>query len=437
MKFKFLILALVVIVILIGAYFYFTKSIGFIIPATPPAKVKASPSLNIYGKLIDYSHSDSLIVFKIQSEIVNWELNNTYLEVELKKSNLTDVDVIKGNNYVFYFMKLSKKEGPWDRVTISENLTEYKERGRWLHEGDLLRDQMITSQTETGELQPGQTGGVRVFSTSIIPNEETEINIKLINKQDVDIPYQISNVKIVDELLWEPNLRECKENEQEYQEITVPRSVGGETKKVLAKVCSIKAPERRLQESILSNCQISYDSSENTLSANSSKIVTFKILCKEPISCRTWYISEIYGNVSRECSLILLGDLEFTDELGNIHKKDNFYIRQMLTLSQKTSADVDYSKEISSKDEFYIYVDYKDADGNQIKNAQIELQFKNLGVSGIFTLRYDETLGRYKFKWSNFAEWDPGYKKGTYEFTITAIKSGYATQQETHTFTLK
>ena len=520
MKFKFLIIFLVIISIFITACSNSMKPIGRTPPATTPAKVP--PSLVVYGKLIDYYQSNGLIVFKIQSEIVHGELNSAYLEVVAKPqkyfgqtkeflnclglkadvelsmlgvydySNLEEylqaknadekeikickekildnliekypecmeiiildgtkrdynkwefnlgcnlkINLIKGNSYVFYFGKRFDEKEPWDRLIVSENLTEYKQEGSWRHENDLIREQMITSQTETGELQPGQTGAVRIFSNSIIPNKEIEINIKLTNKQDVDIPYRISNIKIVDELVWEPNLRQCKENEQEYQDITVPGPVGGESKKVLAKVCSIKSSEQRLQESMLSNCQINYDSSENILPPDSSRIVTFQILCKEPVSCRSWYISEIYGNVSRECSLTLLGDLEFTDELGNVHKKDNFYIRQMLTLSQETFVDVDYSKEISSKDEFYIYVDYKDADGNQIRNAQIGVQFKNLGISGIFTLRYDETLGKYKFRWSDFVEWDPGYRKGTYEFTITAQKFENLMRQETYTFTLR
>ncbi|MEM7825532.1 MAG: hypothetical protein QW412_01580 [Candidatus Aenigmatarchaeota archaeon] len=75
---------------------------------------------------------------------------------------------------------------------------------------------MITTEGGEGEVQPGQMR--IVFSTSIIPNEESELKIRLINNQDVDITYAISNVKIADELVLEPNLRQCQENEPEYQE---------------------------------------------------------------------------------------------------------------------------------------------------------------------------------------------------------------------------
>jgi len=49
-------------------------------PSSPPAE---TPSITVYGKLLDYSQN-GLTVFKIQPEIVNWELNNTYLEIESK-----------------------------------------------------------------------------------------------------------------------------------------------------------------------------------------------------------------------------------------------------------------------------------------------------------------------------------------------------------------
>ena len=432
MKFGIIIIGVIVLLVFIGMYFYFLKP-----QITPWGLIP----LTVYGKLIDYSQN-GLTTFKIQSEIVNCELNNTLLEIQAKSE--VKLDLIIGNNYVFYFTERFDEKGSvvetvYDVAPMIVNLTEYKEMCKYyIHGNDLLIDQMIITEGGEGTSEPGSGTTATIIPTSIIPNEETEIKIRLINKQDVSIPYRISDAKIVDELIWEPYLRQCQENEQEYKEIIIPGTPGEEAKKVLSQVCSIKSSEQRLQESVITNCQINYDTSENTISANSSKIITFKVLCKEPVSCRNWFVSDIYGNLTTKCSLILLGDLGFTDELGNIHKKDNTYFRQFLTLSEKASVNVEYSQEISSKDEFYIYVDYKDSAGNQIKDAQIELRFKNLGISGVFTLRYDETLGRYKFGWSNFVEWDPGYKKGTYSFTITAHKVGYPTiQSGPYYFTLK
>ncbi|MEM7819119.1 MAG: hypothetical protein QW403_03190 [Candidatus Aenigmatarchaeota archaeon] len=308
----------------------------------------------VFGQFVSFNKDENSI--KIYALWNNWEgLDTIYLtttgKYEWVKVNETFVarnrefisaqrpwrlsDLVIGNNYAFYFTKISEEKGPWDRISISENLTEYKQNGAWKHENDLTIDQMTITEGGEGESQPGQMRIVRIFPTSIIPNEETELKIRLINNQDVDIPYTISNVKIVDELVWEPNLRQCQENEPEYQEITIPGPAGQESRKVLAKVCSNKSSEQRLQESILSNCQINYDSSENIISANSSKIISFKVLCKEPVSCKSWYISETYGNVTTECRLILLGNLKFTDELGNVHKRDNVYLKQFLTLSEK------------------------------------------------------------------------------------------------------
>ena len=135
---------------------------------------------------------------------------------------------------------------------------------------------------------------------------------------------------------------------------------------------------------------------------------------------------------------MLWGKIEFMDELGNIHIfPEKSILKQNLAIGQKSSLEVEYSKEIFSKEEFYIYANYKDSKGVQIKNAQIEIRFKNLGVTGVFRMRYDNKLNKYKFLWSDFGEWDPGYKKGVYEFTITARKPGYEIQRRSYTFELK
>ena len=370
-KIKIGIIAVVVIgIIIMGLWIWQTPQEEQIV--TPPEIYpKTPPSLNVYGKLVDFSQTDKLMIFKIQSEIVNWELNNTYLEVE---SNLTDVNVTEGNSYVFYFMKLSEKEGPWDRVTISKNLTEYKQRGKRYHENDLAIDQMTITEGRggEGELEPEQVRGIRIIPTTIIAGEPTELKILLINKQDNDIKYKITDAKI-------------------------------------------------------DECDVNFDSSESIVPAGSNKILTFTVYCPEGTN-----ITKTTDN------LMLWGKIEFIDELGNEHIfPEKGILKQFLAIGQKSSLEVKYSKEISSKEEFYVYVSYKDSRGRQIKNAQVEIRFKNLGVTGIFPMRYDNKLNNYRFLWSDFAEWDPGYKKGMYEFTITARKSGYATQQKSYTFELK
>lgn len=352
MRLKFVILALFVIIIIIGGYFYFIKPNIYV---TPPltTPTKAPPSLNFYGKLIDYSQSDSLTIFKIQSEIVNWELNNTYLEIESKpellynftydylrcieqkwfpteqecknhfyqENNLSakcrgiteisekglfyvkcDVkfELIEGNNYVFYFMKLFENEMYWNRVTISENLTEYKQNGAVYHENDLAIDQMTTTEGGEGELEPGQQRAVRIIPTTINTGELTELKILLINKQNNDIKYKIKDAKIVNE-----------EASQWY-----------------GSWWQLPPYEERLENAIIDECSVSFDSSEYTISADSTKTLTFTVNCPEDIDITKTY--EICNNYEerRNCrietanrtdNLMLWGEIEFTDELGNIH----------------------------------------------------------------------------------------------------------------------
>lgn len=249
------------------------------------------------------------------------------------------------------------------------------------HENDLTIGQMIEiKETKEEKLEPTQVRTARVFPTFIIPGETKELKVGLLNRQNNDITYRISNVTLTDE------------------------NKGSE----------------------IEGCNIIYDSSENIIKANSTKTIDLKIICEQTVKCQTWRISDVYGNVSEDCRLTLSVDLQFTDELGNVHKNNLF--RMALSSGNKSFLSIDHSEKISSKNEFYIYADFTDNKGNKIRDAQIALEFENLGVSGIFTMRYDEKLGKYKFFWYDFVEWDPGYKKGKYSFRITAIKSGYETQ---------
>lgn len=295
MNSKFLIAVLLIGVVLIGG------CTGYI----PPIKPMEQPSMNVYGKLVDYSQND-LTVFKIQSEIVNWGLNSTELEVKANISELrgegdlqvTDLEI--GNNYAFYFMKTSLKEGPWDRLEISENLTEYKQRGKRYHKYDLARDQMITTEGGEGELEPGQGRAVRIFPTAIVAGEPTELKILLINKQDNDIPYVIKDVKIVNE----------------------------EASQWSGSRWQLPPYEERLRNAVIEECDVSFDSSESTILAGLTKTLTFTVNCPEGVDItKTYEICDDYEErkncrtetADRTDNLMLWGEIEFTDELGNKH----------------------------------------------------------------------------------------------------------------------
>jgi hypothetical protein len=314
-------------------------------------------------------------------------------------------DLIKENNYVIYLEKYIEV-GPWDRIVISENITKYKEEGSFYHENDLMIDQRIDIEEGEPTTEPGVMRTGRVFPTFIISEGKTELKIDLINKQDNDINYLIKDAKIVDENILQPWKSHWEE----------------------------PSYEERLEDSIIESCEVKYDSQENMISANSTKELSFEVNCDD-IECRDWYISDVYGNTTTDCKLILWGQIEFVDELGNKHIiPEKGMLKQMLTTGQRTKLVVEYSKEISSKEEFFIYADYKDIEDNIIHSAQIELKFS--GVSGIFRMRYDDSLEKYKFLWSTFYEHAPPFK-GTYEFTVTASKTGYEMQkEESYIFTI-
>jgi len=281
--------------------------------------------LSVYGTLIDFYTSKGYGIFKIESEIVNYELNNTLIEV---KTNLTDINIVAGNKYVLkFFNKINEKQDYWTRVIISQNLEEYKQKGALFHEYDLYRNQSILTEQLEGTPQGGVSEAVKIIPVIMMPNHEVKTKIKIMNKQDVDIPIKISNLRLVDEYIWEPYLYQCLEGENRIQ---LPSVSGAEVVPPIKaqKSCSEKSSEERLQESILTNCKITTNSSEITIPRDSSKEVEFSILCNEPISCKNWYI---YGNVTTDCSLILIGDFEFIDELGNIHKEENYYLKQSIT----------------------------------------------------------------------------------------------------------
>ena len=247
-------------------------------------------TLYVYGKLLDYYPQDDLTIFKIQSKIVNFELKDTYLEIKSKpvirfgqNRNISDLkekypecgtfiqkddnvicnvkfDLVKGNNYAFLFQIVNSEY--FDRVTVLENLTEYKENAKWwgAHENDLYTvSQYYQSQ---GHL----------VSPTIISNGTKELKISLFNKQDNDIKYLVKDAKIRD----------------------------------------------NLKNSIIENCEVNYDPQENTISANSTKELFFEVNCGN-IECRNWYISDVYGNITEDCKVSLWGQIEFVDELGKIH----------------------------------------------------------------------------------------------------------------------
>ena len=170
---------------------------------------------------------------------------------------------------------------------------EYKQDGIYYHKDDLTRDQM----TIVGE----GVNSTLITPTEIIPGESTELKIILINKQDNDIKYKITNVNIVDELIYFPF-----------------------TSRVEEKYMDLPSIDIRLNNAVVKNCKVKYEAGEKIIQANSNKILSFSTICNEPIIReRTYKSCDIRGekckDITTETMFLLWGEIEFTDELGNKH----------------------------------------------------------------------------------------------------------------------
>jgi DNA-binding transcriptional MerR regulator len=429
MSVKFVILVSVVMLILIGGYFYFIKPNTYKgLYLTPPIP---TPSLNIYGKLLDYSENGGIGILKIEQEMRNYEINRSIVEIKVNLAALIDYaklsglivskekiirsiddfeinktycfraihladdcgqflgvvdvekspayypdykaflfkyeanytnytdsqrfqlqhillnsieymplneikemlektppsnlpsDLIEGNKYVFYFyprkisdeMELNEKE-LWTGLRISENLTEYKQERISYHKNDLIIDPLLTTEKgDDGELEPGQMRSERIIPTDVIMGELTELKILLINKQDNDIKYRITNAKMV--------------NEQASQ--------------WYGSSWQLPPYEERLRNATINECSISFDSSQSIILAGSTKTLTFMVNCPEVVDITKNY--EICDNYEerRNCRietanrtdnlnyLMLWGEIEFVDELGNTHTfPENGVLKQFL-----------------------------------------------------------------------------------------------------------
>lgn len=260
-------------------------------PITSPATMP--PSLDVYGELTEFVQGDDVVTFRIQPDFVNYELNDTYVEVDVNANarGLQNISYpIEGNDYAFYFVKT--QDGSWD-VSISEDFAEYMEKGKVYHEKDLSRDEMTT----TGE---AVNGTAQIFTTIIQTDQETELEIQLTNNQDVDITYRITEANIVNE-----------EASQWY-----------------GNWWNLPPYEERLKNAIIDDCDVSFDSSEYTLPSGESEILTFTVNCPSGIDISRDYETCDNYEERRNCrtltadrtdNLMLWGTIEFTDELGNVH----------------------------------------------------------------------------------------------------------------------
>lgn len=302
--------------------------------STSESEEKNPPSINVYGKLTDYTEESNVGILKIECEILNYEIKKSTMEIKVNLSENTDYEkeieeafkkfkkspspkvlseLINGNYYVFSFWENHENEDVWSRVFISENLTEYQKQGAWYHNNDLATNQIDI--TEEKELEPEQQRMLSIRPKAIILGKPTEIKISLINNQNNEIKYKIKNAKLVNE----------------------------EASRWSARWWEVPPYEEMLKNATIDECIVHFNTTESKIFSNSIEILSFVVTCPLDINITKNY--EICDNYREKINcrmktadridmLMLWGEIEFTDELGNIHTlSEKGVLKQMIHIA--------------------------------------------------------------------------------------------------------
>lgn len=146
--------------------------------------------LNVYGRLLEYTKENDVVTLRIQQEIRNCELNKSVIIIEANTSRFQD-SLITDNEYFFAFYRLPK--GIWQLTQVS-NMFDAKSCSH-THEYDLLLSfvQKTTEPSQCPEDEPDCMTAVKLIPLVITEGESATIQIKLTNKQDNILGYEISS----------------------------------------------------------------------------------------------------------------------------------------------------------------------------------------------------------------------------------------------------
>lgn len=397
---KLILLGMILSVSLLGIYLL-AQNIsdrGGLLTPTKPSDMMLN-ILNIYGTLEDYSSDGNMTTFRIKSEAANCKLNNSNIEMTANSSiirelyhieshNFTNVEQLeigkvynfytdethyaigiyngtffdshdkedyisllnvadgapfasiyanftraeyvkstllanssffaKNEKYMFYFHK-SPEEKIW-KINIEKDDDGVRKQCSTFHERDLMVNQMIETIEPKGEkiqssdpLQ-SQTMAVEIITTKIESGKPTELKVGLINKQNNEISFRIKAAKLV--------------NEQASQ--------------WYGYWYQLPPYEERLKNAVIVDCSVNFDSSESSILANSTEILSFTVTCPKGVDVtKTYEICDNYEEkrncrtetANRTDDLMLWGEIEFTDELGIKHViPEQGVMKQMLEL---------------------------------------------------------------------------------------------------------
>ncbi|MBS3053939.1 MAG: hypothetical protein J4431_00165 [Candidatus Aenigmarchaeota archaeon] len=284
---------------------------------TEPPKLSTPPAaMNVYGELIGQENSGIDTIFTIRTDFVDYETNSSVIEVATEPFPL---NLTVGMKYAFAFEDSGfERIGLWDSINVSEDFTKYQKDGGFIHKYDM----------SFGDIYGNASSDlVQIKEDRVAANGETTLQAMIINNQNVPIAFEISNVMLIDKEIAMLDLRECGQGEEEFREISIPKVMGdndtGDGTEI-EHVCSKIPLSERLANSIISGCTA--NGTEGMVDAGSSYAVSFDVSCQTPIICE-----------DGQCSIALIGDRKFTDELGNVHVIENAYLKQHLTVERADS----------------------------------------------------------------------------------------------------
>lgn len=136
------------------------------------------------------------------------------------------------------------------------------------------------------------------------------------------------------------------------------------------------------------------------------------------------------------CDARLVADLRFHDELGGEHAKPAWLLLQSLQLVRPAQLTVGVSQNATSPEAFLLTAEYQDEGGWDILGASVSARFEGLDAKVQVGWAYNATTGQYEFRWSDWHEWDPGFRAGTYVARVAAGKQAFQGAQQAVSFTL-
>lgn len=253
------------------------------------AKPRMTPSLSIWGVLLEYKTNDGISYFKIQMKFINGKKSDEIIEIQ--STPISDELAINENyNFYFYYPKFDKDY--WDLKIISGGFDEYKKLNKSWHSNDIYFESSINKRLKIGW---------------------NKLFCIVHNKGNYSLKMKINDLKLLNS---EAFMRRDSRIDEEYTQ--------------------------RLKHAEVENYEINTDKDEFTIPPYFINICELNIFIDEQYKIEKEYYlykdrshKEIDTLHTASESLVIWGNIEYKDELGNTHKLiDSVYLNDGIILTQ-------------------------------------------------------------------------------------------------------